>query len=201
MLVDSHFQINFLSQLHLIRVLLPNLRATTAAVGDARIVFQSSEQHRLVPTSTQFASIDELNSSDVSALVLYNRSKLAQLLGMAAFLRRLRSDKLDAGLYVNCSHPGVSDTSQPDQAALTYGLLTKLLVLLTKPFMRDAREDGCLSALWAATALEVREKGINGSYIAPPGRLETPSAMAGDETLQENLWNLSEELLKEKLGA
>ena len=65
--------------------------------------------------------------------------------------------------------------------------------------MKDPITQGCLPALWAATAKEVKEQAVTGKYIVPPANVTEPSAQARDRTLEDNLWALSEKLLDEKL--
>lgn len=101
---------------------------------------------------------------------------------------------------MNCTHPGVVDTTQSDQAVDVYGGLVKVLRAVTRPLMKDPRVEGCASALFAATATEVMRRGVCGRYITPPDVVCEPSAVAGDEGLQERLWELSEGLLREKVG-
>lgn len=92
-------------------------------------------------------------------------------------------------------------TDQPEQAAEAYGLLGKIGVALVRPMMADPVKQGCRPALYAATADEVVEKGITGSYIVPDKKVEEPSSQARDEELGERLWTVSMQILEEKVGS
>jgi WW domain-containing oxidoreductase len=61
-------------------MLLPTLQATAATTKiPARVMMMSSELHRLVPESTEFAASEEL-TKNIGPSYLYGRSKLAQIL-------------------------------------------------------------------------------------------------------------------------
>ena len=202
--LDSHFQVNHLSQLHLLFHLLSNLRQTP----NSRVVLQSSDLHRASQSSVEFASVEEINT-DIGPTNLYNRTKLAQVLTVHALVQRIDQGKLGfkahpAGaappIYINAVHPGGVATDQPAQAVEAYGTLGKIGVTAAKPFLKDPVKEGCRPALYAATSEEIIEKQITGSYIIPDKKVTDPSSQSKDEQLQERLWQLSVGLLKEKLG-
>lgn len=162
----------------------------------------------------KFDSIDDVNQ-DFGASERYNRTKLVQVLFMHALIRRLESGKLPShncpltkrsGIIVNATHPGVVWTDQQEQMKESWGLFGKAL----SAFMRatvatDPVKEGCLPALYALTdenLLKGMPKGgaVYGQYIVPPNKVEEEHEFAKDEALQENLWALSEELLRSKLG-
>lgn len=201
--IDSHFQVNWLSQLHLALILLPLLKKTPGG----RIVFQSSDLHRGAESKSEFASLDEINT-DIGPMKLYNRSKLAQVLGMLVIQRRMQAggDKAVQAsahdkIYVNATHPGGVETPQQDQAVDAYGKPAKVAVALIRPLMKDPVKSGCKSALYAAASSEVEEKGITGKYIVPDKKVTDPSEKAQDVELGERLWKLSLELLEQKLAS
>jgi len=200
--LDSHFQVNWLSQLHLTLKLLPILKM----LPGGRLVFQSSDLHRASDDGAQFKDEQEINT-DIGPTKLYNRSKLAQILGVQAIQRRMQSggdavvratatDKV----YINATHPGAVDTPQPEQAVEAYGTLGKVGATLMRPFMKDPVKSGCRPALYAATSPEIEDQGITGKYIVPDKKVTSPSSKALDEGLQEQLWKLSLQLIQQKLG-
>merc|ERR1712000_749574 len=87
--LDSHFQVNHLSQFHLMLKLLPNLRDTP----NSRIVLESSELHRGSNADTKFENEAEINR-DIGPTKLYNRTKLAQILTVRALQRRIDAGQL-----------------------------------------------------------------------------------------------------------
>ena len=201
--IDSHFQVNHLSQMHLTLTLLPILQANPSS----RLVVQSSELHRPVSSSSKFATLSEINE-DIGAMALYNRTKLAQILFVRALKRRMDDGALGFRkyngknniLYANATHPGGVNTDQQQQAVEAYGTIGKIGVAAIRPFMKDPVKAGCRSALYAATSPEVIEKGISGEYIVPDKKITEPSTQAQDVQLGENLWALSVNILREKLG-
>jgi len=197
--LDSHFQVNHLSQFLLLKKLLPRLQRTPGA----RIVFESSDLHKGADAGTKFENEAEINR-DIGPMKLYNRTKLAQILIAKALQRRLDSGQLGfqpgQKIFINAVHPGAVETDQPAQAEEAYGKLGVIGHNLIKPMMKDPVSQGCRPALYAATSMEIEEKGISGEYIVPDKKVTSPTSKAQDEELGEQLWRLSEQLLKEKLG-
>lgn len=204
--IETHMQINFIAQFHLIMTLLPLLQETP----ESRLVLQSSDLHRPVgsfgsDSKVSFESLEELNR-DIGAMNLYNRSKLAQIMFVRAFRRRqqrgllgFNSAEFEAP-WTNATHPGAIKTDQQDQAVEAYGNLGKLGVKATRPFMKDPVDEGCRPVLFAATSEDVIKEGIWGEYIVPDRKVTEPSKRARDEHLQEKLWGLTVGLLGEKFG-
>lgn len=148
--------------------LLPNLQSTP----NSRLVVQSSELHRSPLSSTQFASLDEINT-DLGPNSTYSRSKLAQILFVRALVRRMfnnepgfQSAKYD-GPWINATHPGVVATDQHQQAQEAYGMPGKIGIAAMKPFMKGPVDQGCRSALFAATSEDVVKDKIQGQYVSP----------------------------------
>ncbi|KAI1628711.1 hypothetical protein EDD37DRAFT_17883 [Exophiala viscosa] len=197
--LDSHFQVNHLSQFRLLLKLLPNLQATPYS----RIVFESSDLHRGATADTKFESETEINR-DIGPTKLYNRTKLAQILICRALQRRIDNHQLGftsgTKVFVNAVHPGGVETDQPKQAEEAYGTLGVIGHNLIKPLMKDPVSQGCRPALYATTSKEIEEQGISGQYIVPDKKVTSPSSTAQDDQLGEQLWNLSEQILKDRLG-
>lgn len=193
--IDTHMQVNVFAQNLLILMLLPIILKTP----DSRIVLQSSELHRSAPGDTKFASLEEMNK-DIGPTLLYNRTKLAQVLTVRSLVKRLGSKLQTSSTYINATHPGAVSTDQPHQAEEAYGIVGQVGTAVLRPFMKDPVKSGCRSALYAATSGEIAEKGIQGSYIIPDKKVTDPSSQALDDELAENLWKLNEKVLREKLG-
>lgn len=154
--------------MHLILTLLPNLVQTARTNNEARIVLQSSDLHRMSPSSVKFASLDEINT-DIGPAYLYNRSKLAQILFVRALVRRLESgtlgDETGSSIYANAVHPGAVSTEQQKQAEEAYGVAATVAVAAARPFMKDPITEGPLPALFAATSPDVVKENITGQYV------------------------------------
>ncbi|KAF2145269.1 uncharacterized protein K452DRAFT_245058 [Aplosporella prunicola CBS 121167] len=198
--IDSHMQVNHISQFHLVMCALPVLQKT----ANSRLVLQSSELHRSI-SDVQFASLAELNR-DIGPTKLYNRTKLAQVLFVRSLARHAAKDELGFtgngtahGPWINATHPGGVKTDQQDQAVEAYGTLGKVGVAAIRPFLKDPIDEGCRAALFAATSEDVVKEKIQGQYIVPDRKVTEPSKEAQDEALQECLWKLTEHLLMEKV--
>lgn len=79
------------------------------------------------------------------------------------------------------------------------GLFGNIISKLMIAFGRDV-ETGSYSALYAATSPEVEEKGWNGYYLQDVGSPGKETGQASDPKLGAALWDLSERLIKDKLG-
>ena len=176
--LDSHMQVNHISQFHLALTLLPVLQRTP----NSRLVVQSSELHRgILSSDVSFERASEL-TEDIGPMKLYARTKLAQILFIQALVRRAEngemgfgsSDELGFGKirrdgkggaegpWMNATHPGAVKTGQQDQAIEAYGTKGKVGVKAVRPFMKDAMDEGCRSALFALTSEDVVKEGIQG---------------------------------------
>lgn len=197
--IETHMQVNVIAQHHLTKVLLPLLVRTP----DSRLVYQSSEFHRLLTGDVQFASMSEINS-DVGGNKRYARTKLAQVLLMRALVQRKTCSEM--GLqpgrapWILATHPGAVMTGQQEQAVEAYGTLGKLGVKAVRPFMKGPVDEGCRSALFAATSDNVVTEALDGVYIVPDRKVMDVSKQAMDQGLQERCWELIEAVLEEKLG-
>lgn len=144
------------------QTLLPNLLRT----AESRLVFMTSDLHRMVPNDTKFENLDEINR-DIGPTYLYNRSKLAEILIARLLDQKLRQGDYGKGLrvYVNATHPGAVSTDQPKQAEDAYGFFASMAVAVLRPLMKDPIKQGCRSALYAATSPEIIENDISGAYV------------------------------------
>lgn len=79
------------------------------------------------------------------------------------------------------------------------GITGTLISWAMKSIGRDP-EQGSYAALWALTSPEVSSKNQNGYYFIDPGVEGKESSQASDPDLGNNLWKLSEQVVREKLG-
>ncbi|KAL4911908.1 hypothetical protein BDW62DRAFT_195886 [Aspergillus aurantiobrunneus] len=199
--IDSHMQVNHISQFHLSRVLLPLLQKNP----NSRLVLQSSELHRAI-SDVKFESLAELKT-DIGPAKLYNRTKLSLVLYIRALAERKGKGQLgfdaktNTGPWMNATHPGGVSTDQQKQTEDAYGFLGKVGVAIVRPFMKDPVDQGCRAALFAATGEDVVNDAIQGQYIVPDRSPTSPSSEAQNHELQENLWKLTEKILVDKLGS
>lgn len=110
--IDRHFQVNWLGQYYVCNLLYPLLRKTSKLpeTPAPRIVWETSEQHRMAPSTVHFGSMEEINGPNVGNLEFYGRTKLAIILGVKyGLLDRVVKPNSD-NIYVLSVHPGaVSD--------------------------------------------------------------------------------------------
>lgn len=199
--IDSHMQVNVFAQAHLTLTLLPVLQKTP----DSRIVHQSSDLHRGANSDMKFESLAEMNQ-DIGAMLLYNRTKLAQILFLRQLYQRIKEGQYGpvsgtTGLpWINSTHPGGVKTDQQAQAEEAYGTLGKIGVAVVKPLLKNPVDQGCRPALFAATSLDIVKDQVQNSYIVPDRKVTDPSSQAKDDTLSLNLWKLTKQVLESKIG-
>lgn len=137
---DTHFQTNVLSHFLLAKMLLPNLKKKAERTGDARIVFQSSSLHIAGVENVMFESIEEINQ-DVGPSILYNRTKLADILVAFKIDRDLKAAGVN-NIFVNATHPGLVATEQQEQAVDAYGKWMGILFAAMTPAAKDPIDEG-----------------------------------------------------------
>lgn len=147
-------------------MLFPVLQRTSGS----RLVLMSSDLHWGCPSSTTCTGVPEINT-DIGPTYLYNRTKLAQVLTVRARVQRMENNEPNfqnyqkMGPWINATHPGGVKTDQPQQAIDAYGTMAKIGVNAIKPLMKDPMDEGCRSALFAATSEDVVKEGIQGQYV------------------------------------
>ena len=180
---------------------MPLIRKTSRITGTPppRIISLSSNLHQLAPGDSTFTSLEEINDPNLRVDQYYNRSKLAIILYIKAFVKHVIEPSGDK-IYALSVHPGAVKTSIQDQPKEAFGYLPGLaLKYLTMPFMRTA-EGGSLGTLWAAIDPEIEEKNLQGVYVTDPGKVGGETAQADDMALAENVWSLCTRIIADKLG-
>ncbi|KAG0016327.1 hypothetical protein BGZ82_001129 [Podila clonocystis] len=141
--------------------------------------------------------ISTINDPTVgSPMTRYGRSKMANILFANALARRLAGSQV----RINSIHPGVVDTrmarsameKQDDELATFFAKIPKDALLTP--------DDGALTQLYVATSPDVVKSDIRGRFFIPIGEEESLNSGALDVDLQENLWEYSEKIVKEKTG-
>ncbi|KAM7212880.1 hypothetical protein V8F06_011730 [Rhypophila decipiens] len=181
--IDRHFGVNYLGQYYATNQLWPLIRKTSnmPRATAPRIVSLSSEVHKAALSDVQFKDMNEINNQNTGPTHLYGRTKLALLLftkfGLVDKVIKPNSDNISA-LAV---HPGTKDA---------YPGITGQLISWAMKSVGRSPEQGAFSALWALTAPEITKKDQNGGL----------SSQAQDAPLGKNPWDLSEQIIKDKLG-
>ncbi|KAI0842421.1 NAD(P)-binding protein [Hypoxylon sp. FL0890] len=137
-----------------------------------RIVFESSEVHRMAPNVVHFGSIEEINNPSLGPTELYGRTKLAMILlakyGLAGKAIKQTGDRI----YAIAVHPGAVNTAVQQQWKDAYPGITGQLLSYA----------------------------MLGHYFHDPGEPGKESAQASDSLLGAALWDLSHRLVEMKLG-
>ncbi|KAG8939374.1 hypothetical protein FRC03_006341 [Tulasnella sp. 419] len=197
--IEDDFGVNVLGHFLLVNRLLPLMRKTARLPNSdpPRIVSVASSLHQIAPSSTKFASIEEINDPNLRPDAYYDRSKLAIILMTKfGYAQRVIGDKI----FALSTHPAAVETGMQDHFKDSYGpILGRMIKTLQYPFMRTP-DQGSLSTLWAATSPEIVEKNLQGVYIQDPGRVGGETKQAQDPELADNLWNLNNALVVSKLG-
>ena len=181
---------NHLGHALLIKHLLPTLLKTASTHGDARVVYITSLGMGLAPTGGIIFK-DLKGPQDLGfggRWTRYGQSKLANVLYPSELGRRYPS------LSTASVHPGVIMTD------LVNGLrfADRLLIYLTTRGKELSAEEGTRNTQWAATVERKRLIGDErADFYEPVGKVGTASKYSGDVKLAGELWEWTEEQLKD----
>jgi NAD(P)-dependent dehydrogenase (short-subunit alcohol dehydrogenase family) len=170
---ETTFGTNHLGTFLLTNELLPVLKKS----APARVVVLSSALHYQGKMLWDDLQHERVSFSGPTA---YNQSKLANVLFANALARRVEKD----GITVNSVHPGVVAT----ELARGY---PKFLVKIFHLFLLTPAQ-GAQCSLHVATSEECGK--VTGKYFEK-SRQKTAAKSALDESAQERLWKVSEELI------
>jgi|TARA_B110000116_G_C16789327_1_gene562779 retinol dehydrogenase 12 len=178
--IENTFAVNHLGYFLFTNLLIPKMRSAE----ETRIINVSSAAHSFVKEMNW----DDINFRDnfgmgVSA---YGQSKLANLL----FTRSLAVKLSTSNISVNAIHPGGVNTALGSQNKSKFG---KVLKLILKPFFRSPTK-GAGSIIYLSTK---ENDGVTGEYFVD-SKIAKSSSYSKNLEEAHKLWNLSEELVKEK---
>jgi NAD(P)-dependent dehydrogenase (short-subunit alcohol dehydrogenase family) len=177
--IETTFAVNHLGPFLLTRLLTDRLVAS----APARVVNVASIAHRSARRGLDF---DDLQARGrYSAMSVYARSKLANVLFTAELARRLAGQ----GVTANSLHPGTVATGYARDGDASGILAFGIKVI--KPFILTP-EKGAKTSVYLASSPEVA--GVTGRYFVKC-RARKPSAAARDEAAAARLWSVSEELV------
>jgi NAD(P)-dependent dehydrogenase (short-subunit alcohol dehydrogenase family) len=160
---------------HLAPFLLTNLLRERLVGG--RVVTTASDAHE----QGQLDLTDLQSEKSYRAMRVYGTSKLCNIL----FTRELAGRAPE--LHANCFHPGVVRTG----FGKNENGIWKVLTTLAGPFFRSP-ERGARSLVWLS--LSEQAAGLTGEYVQDE-KVSAPSAQAQDDTLAEQLWEQSSQLV------
>ncbi|GAA5884596.1 hypothetical protein JCM6882_005313 [Rhodosporidiobolus microsporus] len=187
---------NHLGHFALIHPLIPLLEKTADLPNaSVRIVSLSSKGHELSP-KPDFSSLEGANQQMKGTWARYGQSKLANILFAVGLQEHLNKPNI----HVNACHPGVVATELTRGMSPSYGFFGKVGAAIW-PYLTMSPFEGAKTQLYLAGSKEVEEKNFHGQYFVPIATPHTPSAYAQDRKLAQQLWKLSEDIVKNGVPA
>jgi len=174
---EAHLGINHLGHFLLTRLLLDRVRAS----APARIVNVSSDAMHFASLTPKFRDLN-WERRRFSGWRSYGDSKLMNLL----FTNELNQRLAGSGVVAFSLHPGMVTT----ELARDQHWWMKLVGIAMLPFMKNV-ERGTATSVYVATASDLPDRGESYFADCAPAR---PGKLAGDRSVEEDLWKLSEQL-------
>ncbi|KAG1457017.1 hypothetical protein G6F46_007152 [Rhizopus delemar] len=185
--IETQFATNHVAHHYLTMLLLPLLEKS----APSRIVTVSSLAHRML--YREF-SLKDINDPDkYNEVALYAISKISNILFTRELSKRLESKGVTK-VYANCNHPGIVRTQLFRHVYSIGSIMDRI-----RDFFSISAEDGALTQLYLATSPEIEEKNIKGQYYVPLGAPSTPKGIAASDEHLLELWDFTENLIKEKI--
>lgn len=178
--LEYTFALNHLSYFLLTNLLLDSLKQA----DQTRVVSVSSEAHRI--GNLDFDDL-EYKKRKYGALKVYGGSKLMNVLFTHELAQRLAGTNVTA----NCLHPGAVASEFGDNTA---GLM-RTIVWIFKNTMAITAKKGAETSVYLATSPDVAN--VSGKYFDSK-REKDSSKNSHDAAAQKRLWEISEEITKQK---
>jgi len=198
--LETTFQVNYLGHFLLVTRLLPLLKQKLGS----RVVHLTSGAHRGAPAEGVFLSKSAINNaSNLGPYARYGMAKLANLV----FARELDRRHFNEGrVYSNAVHPGVVATDMLKlsnfQAMLgsDLGEIAHTLAKLRNDVFAYTPQQGSLPLLYCAAGEAIEKEAIHGALVVPVAKAwPARHPKAEDVAFGEELWNFSENLIREAL--
>lgn len=174
--LEMTFALNHMGYFLLTNLLLDRIKAS----APARVVNVSSMAHKLGKINFN----DLQATQKFSGMSAYSNSKLANILFTAELARRLE----DTAVTANSLHPGfVRSNLGKNNSGLMKFILPVIQLLATN------EDKGAQTSIYLASSSEV--EGVTGKFFIKKKEV-MPSDVAQEMTLAEELWRVSEELLR-----
>ncbi len=179
--IEKTFALNHLNYFLLTNLLLDRLRAAPAA----RVVNVASMAHRGVSIDFEDIENKKVYENFRGGWIAYQRSKLSNIMFSNALSRRLEGQNISC----NALHPGFVRT----RFAKDNGGYFAALVSIGMTFGAISAEKGAKTQIHLATSPNV--EGVTGKYfdLCKP---KEPDSRALNESDQERLWDVSEDLTR-----
>ncbi|KAF0458832.1 NADP-binding protein [Gigaspora margarita] len=186
--IQDQFGVNYVGHFLFTKILLPKLEES----APSRIVNVSCEAHKAARNGIEFDKLEDETAQ--TSWYRYAQSKLANIL----FTKALAKKCEEKNVYVNCIHPGFVKTDLSRAMRENYTFVGVLLLKIGYLFALSP-EYGAITQLYCATSPEIEEKNYRGLYFIPYGKVGEPFPKAEDQTLIDNLWTYTENLIKKSL--
>jgi NAD(P)-dependent dehydrogenase (short-subunit alcohol dehydrogenase family) len=167
--IENTFAVNYLAPFLMTNLLLDILKKS----APSRIINVASTMHTRARTIN---FDDEELKKSFSAWKAYSQSKLAVIL----FTKLLAEELKDAGVTVNCLHPGMVATNIYRNANFLFQAFPKL-------FGKNPKE-GAETSIYLASSPEVEK--ITGEYFVDK-KIHSSSAESHNMETAKKLWNMS----------
>jgi len=199
--IEFVFQANYVGHHLLYRLLEPMLHRSKMA----RVVSTSSMLSFFTYSFTVATDLETLNGCSEPFRPWdgidrsYGQSKLAQILWTKYLARQLGPD---SNIYVNTYHPGAASTEFAQKSLqredFTIYFWDAIILWLDRHVGWSAAE-GALTGLFLGVATDrLKKENIRGKYYHPQAQ-EVSNPLSMNETLQDELWRFSEELIQDFL--
>lgn len=176
--LEMTFAVNHLAPFLLTNLLLDQLKAS----APARIIHVDSNAHEKATIR-----MDDLQGEKRYGFWhAYGQSKLAMMLCSYELARRLEG----TGVTVNAMHPGFVATSL---GMNNVGAIGRALARTVLPLLGITPEEGAKTILYLASSPEVAD--VSGSYFVKSAPIRS-APLSYDETLQRQMWDVSEKLVE-----
>ncbi|UCH29633.1 MAG: SDR family NAD(P)-dependent oxidoreductase [Myxococcales bacterium] len=179
--VETHWRVNYLGTAHLTRRLLPLLRKTGEATGDARVVTVGSQ----IYAKGSNVDIPE-PTRPYNSWTAYATSKLALMHMTSELQRRFAST---SNLQAYCLHPGSVYTRDADKGLEGAGLIEKVRGALApvEAFFLKTPEEGAQTQIHCAT-----KPGLRGDIYFTECQPTPTTEDARDSEVARRLWDETE---------
>ncbi|KAG2219481.1 hypothetical protein INT45_010401 [Circinella minor] len=196
--IETQFATNHVGHYYLTMQLLPILIKS----GPSRIVNVSSMAHW--STTVSVPKLEQVSQKKgYNATIQYGFTKVpftisifeaCNILFSRELTKRLESKGIN-NVYVNCNHPGIVSSELSRHVVAQNTLLDSLY----NNHFAISTENGSLTQLYLATSPEIESKNIKGQYYVPYARPGWFTPYARSEKNATDLWEFTENLLKEKM--
>ncbi|CAG8739311.1 40496_t:CDS:2 [Gigaspora margarita] len=166
------------------KILLPKLEES----APSRIVNVSCEAHKSARNGIEFDKLEDETAQ--TSWYRYAQSKLANILFTKALAKKCEEKNVYVNWFVK------TDLSRAMRENYTF---VGVLLLKIGYLFALSPEYGAITQLYCATSPEIEEKNYRGLYFIPYGKVGEPFPKAEDQTLIDNLWTYTENLIKKSL--